>query len=79
MLSGGGGGVDGFTRINSMANVYLLLPGSIFSCVFFANRASMRYACALERGFISPQQCVCGVQTALFSSLQVLQAMKESC
>ena len=27
-------GVDTFTRINSMANVYLLLPGSAFSCVF---------------------------------------------
>ena len=35
MLSGGGErGVDNFTRINSMAYVYLLLPGSEFSCVF---------------------------------------------
>ena len=46
---------------------------------FFANRASTRYARALERGDISPQQCVCGLQTALFSSPQVLQATKESC
>ena len=27
-------GVDSFTRINNMANVYLLLPGSAFSYVF---------------------------------------------
>ena len=33
MLSeGGGGGVNSFTQINSMANVYLLLPGS--ACIF---------------------------------------------
>ena len=32
-----------------MAYVYLLIPGSAFSCVFFANRASTRYARALER------------------------------
>ena len=31
---GGGGEVDSFTRINTMANVYLLLPGSTFSCIF---------------------------------------------
>ena len=34
MLSGGRGGIDTFTRINSMGNVYLLLPGSAISCVF---------------------------------------------
>ena len=36
-----------------------------------------RYAHALECGAISLQEFVCGVQTALFSSLQVLQATKE--
>ena len=30
----GGGGVDSFTRINTMVYVYLLLPASAFSCVF---------------------------------------------
>ena len=30
----GGEGVDSFTRINTMAYVYLLLPGSAFSCIF---------------------------------------------
>ena len=37
MLSWGGGwgkGVDSFTRINTMAYVYLLLLASAFSCVF---------------------------------------------
>ena len=48
---------------------------------FFANRACIndkQYVRALEWGAISLQECVSAVQTALFSSLQVLQATKES-
>ena len=44
---------------------------------FFANRACIndkRYVRALEWGAISLQECVSAVQTAFFSSLQVLQA-----
>ena len=68
-------GVDSFTRINRMVCVYLLLLGFAFSCVFLL----IGPLWALEWRDISPQQCVYGLQTALFSSLQVLQAMKESC
>ena len=44
---------------------------------FFANRASTRYAHALERGDISPQQRVCGLQTALFSSLHIYSKQRK--
>ena len=76
MLSWGGGGRQFYT--NQYHGVCIpAASGFRIFMRFFANRASTRYA--RERGDISPQQCVCGIQTALFSSLQVLQATKESC
>ena len=50
----------------------------IFMRFFAINRASTWFVHTLEQGDISPQQCVCGLQT-VFSSLQVPQETKESC
>ena len=52
MEGGGGLYIDSFTRINNMACVYPLFPGSAFSRAF-TREIDERYARALERGAIS--------------------------